>query len=150
LGVRVAFHNHSGSYVETREEIARLLSSTSPDLVGLCLDTGHAIVGGVDPVEVVATYGSRVTYLHANDVDPVALDRMRREAIGYTSAVYGDILFTEIGTGQLALPALVTELDRVAFGGWLVVEQDASRLSSEESALQSLVALQAVVAGESR
>ena len=49
-GRRLAFHPHAGTFVETPDETDHLLAATEPDLVPLCLDVGHWLVGGGDPV----------------------------------------------------------------------------------------------------
>src|SRR5437016_2154204 len=39
-GLPVLFHHHTGGYIETPDEIARLLQMTDPDVLGLVFDTG--------------------------------------------------------------------------------------------------------------
>ena len=72
-GRRMAFHPHVGTYVETPAEVDRLVESTDPDLVPICLDVGHYLVGGGDPVAALRTLGERVTHVHLKDVDPDVL-----------------------------------------------------------------------------
>ena len=75
LGHPTVFHPHAGTYVETPVEIERLLATTDPDRVGVCLDTGHHIVGGGDPVADLRRLGDRVRHVHLKDVDPAVLAR---------------------------------------------------------------------------
>lgn len=123
MGVRVAFHPHAGTYVETEREVERLLSHTPPDLVGLCLDTGHLAYGGADPVRVCRMYASRVWHVHAKDVRPDVLERVRRQGVDYATAV-GEGVFAPLGDGAVDFPALVHALRAAAYDGWCVLEQD--------------------------
>ena len=71
FGLRCVFHHHAGSYIETPDEVAKLLELTD---LGLCLDTGHYVFGGGDPVEAVRQFGPRVEYLHFKDTDPAKVE----------------------------------------------------------------------------
>src|SRR5262249_28257320 len=73
----LVYHPHTGTFVETPAEVDWLMRSTDPDLVGLCLDVGHYIVGGGDPVAAVQRYGSRIRHVHMKDVDRDVLRRLR-------------------------------------------------------------------------
>jgi inosose dehydratase len=125
LGVRLAVHPHAGSYVETREELDVLLHSTDPSALGLCVDAGHLVYGGADPVEVVRTFGSRIRYIHIKDVDPAVLADCRHEGIGFLDALRRYI-FCGLGKGCVDLGGFVEGLRRASFAGWMVVEEDTS------------------------
>ncbi len=51
FNLRAGFHHHTGTFVETPAEVARLMEMTDPKLVGLCLDSGHYHYGGGDVVQ---------------------------------------------------------------------------------------------------
>ncbi len=76
--VAAAFHPHTATYIESPEEIAALLELTSVDI---CFDTGHSVVGGGDPVEMVRLAGDRITHLHLKDVDASVLERVRSQEL---------------------------------------------------------------------
>ncbi|HXF04213.1 MAG TPA: TIM barrel protein [Blastocatellia bacterium] len=122
-GLRTAFHHHAGTYVETPEEIERLLALTDPADVGLCLDTGHYVYGGGDPVDAVRRFGRRIWHLHLKDVRAPVLDAVRRERLGFLEAV-GRGVFCELGEGAVNIRAVVTALQEANYDGWAVVEQD--------------------------
>jgi inosose dehydratase len=123
-GMTGVFHPHVGTYVESRTEIDLLCASTDPELLGLCPDTGHLAYAGLDPTEVFRDYAERVRYVHLKDVDGAKLERVRAERIGFVEAVRMG-LFVELGTGIVDIGAIVGFLERAAYRGWVIVEQDA-------------------------
>lgn len=122
-GMRAVFHHHGATYVETAAEIDRLLELTRPDLVGLCLDTGHAAYGGVDPVALLERWGDRVGYVHLKDVDPLVLQKVRQERLDYEAGVRAGV-FCPLGQGMVDFRRVFEFLRRNGYAGWLIVEQD--------------------------
>jgi inosose dehydratase len=133
-GHGVAFHAHTGTYVETPAELDRLVAETDPRLVGVCLDTGHYIVGGGDPVTAVRMYGERLRHIHVKDVDERILARLQAGEFASFRAAIQDRLFTELGSGLLDLDGVLAELAALDYGGWMMVEQDTTRLRPSEAA----------------
>jgi inosose dehydratase len=124
LGHATVFHPHVATLVETPAEIDRLLGATDPARVGLCLDVGHHIVGGGDPVEDTQALGERIRHVHLKDVDPAVLGRLRDGAYTGCQQAVRDGLFTELGAGMLDLDGVLAALDEHEYAGWLMVEQD--------------------------
>ncbi len=122
-GLGAAFHPHGGTYVENPDEVEALLAHTDPEAVGLCLDTGHLVFGGADPVEVARRHARRITHVHLKDVDSAALSGWLAQGLSYAEAAKRDT-FVELGQGCVDLPGVATVLQEVGYGGWLVVEQD--------------------------
>ena len=122
-GLRTVFHEHCGGYVETEGEIDELMARTEPSLVGLCLDTGHIVYGGGDPLEVLDRHASRVWHVHFKDCDPAVAQTARSTNLGYLSAVRNR-LFCELGAGGVDFGEVVAALQRHGYEGWIVVEQD--------------------------
>ena len=123
LGVRVVFHPHAGTYVETEQELDALMAATDPEQVGLCLDTGHLAYGGADPVAIAERYAARVRHVHVKDVSAAVLARVRQEGTEYSQAV-GEGVFTPLGKGSIDFAALVRGLVSRGYAGWWVLEQD--------------------------
>ena len=158
LGVRVVFHPHAGTYVETEGELESLLQHTPPDQIGLCLDTGHLVYGGADPVAVCRRHAARVWHVHAKDVRLDLLNSVRESGTDYATAV-GEGVFAPLGEGGVDFPGLLSALrgsaalrgSDAAYDGWIVLEQDVrlgppwSSRSPLESARTSLSYLRRLV-----
>src|SRR5207244_3208174 len=97
----LTFHGHVGTYVETPDELDRLMATADPDLVGCCLDVGHYLLGGGDPVQALGAYGERVRHVHLKDVDSRVAERMRSGDLeGFIEGLRARV-FTEVGAGSL-------------------------------------------------
>jgi inosose dehydratase len=119
-GFEPVLHPHAATNVEAPWEIERALELTD---LGLAVDPGHLLIGGADPVQVLRTWADRVAYVHAKD----ARLGVVREAI----ADHADMLeawrrgiFCQLGAGDVDLDTFFDELQRIAYSGWIVVEQD--------------------------
>lgn len=125
-GRRLAFHPHVGTYVETSDEVDRLMAAADPDAVGLCLDVGHDLLGGGDPVLAIHRHGARLIHVHLKDVAPAVLDATRSgRTKSFTDAV-DQVVFCPLGDGVLPLDGVLAALDAVGYSGWLMIEQDSS------------------------
>ena len=121
-GVRMAFHHHMGTIVQTEAEIDRLMAGTDPD-VGLLLDTGHLLFAGGDPVAVARRHGARIVHVHCKDVRAAVLADTLRGDHSFLRAVL-DGVFTVPGDGSIDYVAVLSALQRAGYAGWLVVEAE--------------------------
>lgn len=123
FGVRLEFHPHADSHVETQEEIERFLEGTDPGSVSLCLDTGHVSYGGGDNLALIGRYPERVGYVHIKQVDPGILRRVRQEGLSFAQAVaLGAMCEPPRGVPEMEpLLAALAGLDADLFA---IVEQD--------------------------
>jgi len=119
-GLTATLHPHVGTMVETGAEVERVLEGSS---MGLCLDTGHLIIGGGDPVAVAVHHPARVAHVHLKDVDLAWARRVRSGEVTYTEAVRGG-MYRPLGRGDVDIGAIVTALERSGYAGWYVLEQD--------------------------
>jgi inosose dehydratase len=122
-GHEVAFHYHGGTYVETPREIERFVERLDRSLLGLCFDSGHSLFGGGDPLAFLRTYGELVTHVHLKDVDGAVMSEIRTRGLGLEEAWRRGV-FCLFGEGTVDLAGVVSELRRIGFDGWVVVEQD--------------------------
>lgn len=136
-GVRASFHNHVGSFVETRSEIDELFARVDPALVFHGPDIGHLAWAGDDVVSYVRDYLPGITTLHVKDIDPAVLaDGVANDWDYSQFSDHG--IFTELGQGFVDFPSLVQILRDSSFQGWIVVETDVTqRPSALESATVS-------------
>jgi inosose dehydratase len=138
LGLSTVFHHHAGTFVETPKEVARLCANTDPDLIGLCLDTGHYFFGGGDPVDAVRLYGARIRHLHLKDVKLSVLNTAREDKIDFLEAVRRGV-FCELGEGAVDLKAVVQGMTGLGYSGWAVVEQDVDTHNEDVNPLESAI-----------
>ncbi|TPK61162.1 myo-inosose-2 dehydratase [Mesorhizobium sp. B2-4-15] len=127
FGVRMAFHHHMGTIIETDEEIGRLMAG-SGEAVGLLYDTGHCAFSGGDPESLLRRHIGRVVHVHCKDVRPEMLKRARAADMSFMGAVMEGI-FTVPGDGGIDYATLLKVLADNGYAGWLVVEaeQDPAR-----------------------
>lgn len=123
LGLRAVFHHHAGTYVETPAELNELLRRVSPELLAVCLDTGHYVYGGGNPRAALAEFSDRIPYVHLKDIDGDRLARARTEEWSFVAAVEQGI-FTALGQGIAEIAGCVADLKTHGYRGWVVVEQD--------------------------
>jgi inosose dehydratase len=133
-GLRVCFHPHAGTPVETQEEIARVLEGTDPELVSWCPDTGHLAYAGLDPVEAFDRWATRIGYVHLKDVRPAVLARVRQEKPGFLQAVRWNVFATP-GQGKLDFPGVLKVLESSGYRGWLILEAEQDPAEHEPRAL---------------
>jgi inosose dehydratase len=119
-GVVAALHPHVGTMVESAEETERVLTGSR---IGLCVDTGHLLVGGADPVALTAAHVSRVVHVHLKDVDAESAARVRAGETTFGAAVR-DGMFRPLGEGDVRIAELVRTLEDAGYDGWYVLEQD--------------------------
>jgi inosose dehydratase len=144
-GLRTVFHPHCGGYVETEAEIDALLGRTDPATLGLCLDTGHLVYAGGDPLSVLGRHSSRVWHVHFKDCHPQIAAAARAAGLGYLAAVRSK-LFCELGAGAVDFTGVLAALGALHYDGWIVVEQDVfpGHGSPAESARRNRIFLEAL------
>lgn len=122
-GLRMQFHHHADSYVETRPQVDRLLAETDPRFVSLCLDTGHLAYGGGDSAELIADHPDRIGYLHIKQMDPAIVKRARAEDLAFGQAVAMGAS-CEPPAGIPDIPSVVRALNERGTDTFVIVEQD--------------------------
>jgi inosose dehydratase len=124
-GLRTVFHHHCAGYVETPEEIARLLDLTSPDLLGLVFDTGHYVFGSgnCDAVEGLRRFQERVWYVHCKDCDPAIAEQSRVHGWDYFESLRHGV-FCELGKGCVDFHGVLGWARQSGYSHYILVEQD--------------------------
>ena len=118
-GYEPTFHHETGSCVESPADIEKVLELTS---IGLCLDTGHLLLGGGDPGKAIREWRSRINHLHLKDAHRSVVQQIVREAAP-VDEIWRRKAFCPLGEGDLDVDGVLEEV-RNFYAGWLVVEQD--------------------------
>jgi len=126
-GLTFALHPHAGTLVETAADVERMLVTAD---VGWCLDTGHLLIGGTDPLAFVREHGDRVVHVHLKDVDADVAARYRAGDLTLVGATQAG-LFRPLGQGDASIAEVLAQLDAHGYEDWLVLEQDTA-ITGEE------------------
>jgi inosose dehydratase len=120
LGLLATLHPHVGTVVEGPEEIDRVLAGSQ---IPLCLDTGHLLIGGTEPLELARAAAARVAHVHLKDVDAGLARRVRSGEVAYTQAVREGV-YRPLGRGDIDIRGIIAALTAAGYDGWYVLEQD--------------------------
>ena len=124
-GVRLVYHHHMGTIVESEADIDAFMAATG-EAAHLLLDTGHATWGGADPAALARRYRARISHVHAKDVRPPVMEQARREGWSFLDAVLGKGselgVYTVPGDGMVDYTSVFRELP--GYSGWVVVEAE--------------------------
>ena len=118
-GYEPTFHHETGTYIEAVWEIEKMLELTQ---IGLCLDTGHLLVGGGDPLVALDEWKDRINHVHLKDARKAVVEQIIRE-VAPAEEIWKRKAFCRLGDGDLDVDAVLEKL-RERYSGWLVVEQD--------------------------
>jgi inosose dehydratase len=119
-GVRLAYHHHMGTVVQSEADIDALMQSTGPE-VGLLLDTGHAAFAGADPAALARRYAARIVHVHAKDVRAAVCAQARSANWSFLDAVLKGV-FTVPGDGSVDFASVFDPLRE--YSGWVVLEAE--------------------------
>ncbi|WP_428673116.1 TIM barrel protein [Roseibium sp.] len=122
-GLIPSIHPHAGGFMDFEDEVERLLQEVDEAILKICLDTGHSLYAGFDPVAFMDRHMSRISYMHFKDIDPEVRARTVAGRIDFYKAC-GDGIFCNLGKGAVDFPAVKQRLEDAGFEGWCTVEQD--------------------------
>lgn len=120
FGLQMVLHPHAGTMFETPNDLDFLLNETD---INLCLDTGHIVVGGGNPLDIAKRAGSRVKHVHLKDCDAVAAARIQNRTSTYSTEVKNG-MYKPLGQGDAQISEVIRFLDGINYEGKLVLEQD--------------------------
>lgn len=119
-GVLAVIHPHVGTIVESEDDINRVLEGTT---IGFCLDTGHMLIGGADPVAFARGHAERIKHVHAKDVNLALAKKVTSSEITYHEGVVAG-MYVPLGQGDVDVASIVSSLESSGYSGWYVLEQD--------------------------
>lgn len=136
--MKIVYHHHMGTGVQTLEEIDKLMEMTDPNLVYLLFDTGHLTFSEVDPEVVIRKYINRIKHVHLKDIRKEMLERVKKEDMSFLNAVKSGV-FTVPGDGMINYDPLFKILDENNYEGWFIVEaeQDPAKANPLEYAIKA-------------
>jgi len=121
-GLRLAYHHHLGTAVETEDELDRFLASTGEN-VGLTLDTGHAALGGIAAVSIIERVPQRIAHVHCKDIRRTVFENILNGGSSFLDGVLQG-MFTVPGDGDLDFQPLFDALSKMNYSGWVIVEAE--------------------------
>ncbi|EGF89389.1 rhizopine catabolism protein mocC [Asticcacaulis biprosthecium C19] len=121
-GLKLAYHYHLGTVVQDAEDLQNFFRHTRAN-VGVTLDTGHAVLGGIDPHQVIADYPERVTHVHCKDVRQAVFDATAGKDDSFLNGVLAG-MFTVPGDGSIDFDRVMTGLKAIGYSGWIIIEAE--------------------------
>ncbi len=137
-GMKMCYHHHMGTGVQTLAEIDRLMEGTDPEYVYLLFDTGHLTFSDEDPEEILTKYIDRVGHVHLKDIRSDVFATVKEQDMSFLDAVRAGV-FTVPGDGMIAFAPLFKILEEHGFDGWYIVEaeQDPAKANPLEYAIKA-------------
>lgn len=120
VGVRAVLHPHVGTIIETHDDVVKVVAGSD---ISFCLDTGHMVIGGADPVWFSDVHAARVAHSHLKDVDLAWAKKVQLGEVAYYDAVVQG-MYRPLGQGDVDIRAIVRNLLLAGYQGWFVLEQD--------------------------
>jgi len=114
--IKCTVHPHYARLIETETEIRKIMAWTDPEYVGLCPDTAHLYITGIDPCRIISEHKDRINYIHFKDAREV----IKRKEWGKKR------IFWELGAGKIDFPSIMKLLKNIAYDGWISIELDIS------------------------
>jgi inosose dehydratase len=116
-GYEACLHNEVGTQIATQQDIIRTLESTQ---ASLCLDTGHLVAAGGDPLAILVDWRERVSHVHLKDARVQVSDPPYEDAM----KLWENDVFCKLGAGTGRVDEVLESLRVGGYAGWIVVEQD--------------------------
>lgn len=121
--MQIVYHYHAGTGVFNLDEINFLMDHTSPELVSLLLDTGHAVFADINPVQLIKHHGARIRYVHLKDIRLQVLNKVVTQNLSFMDGVRAGV-FTVPGDGDLDFSPILAALKGLHYNGWMIVEAE--------------------------
>jgi inosose dehydratase len=137
-GMKLTYHHHMGTGVQSAGEIDRLMDNTDEKLLGLLYDSGHLVFSGEDHLAVLNKWIGRIRHVHLKDMRPSIRAKAKKEGWSFLKAVKNGV-FTVPGDGSIDFTPIFDALKAANYAGWWVVEaeQDPAKANPLEYALKA-------------
>lgn len=121
--MRIVYHHHMGTGIQTTAEVQRLMDNTNPDTVSLLFDTGHLALSGEAPLDIFEQYKSRIHHIHFKDIRPDVQQIAQSKDSSFLDSIKQGI-FTVPGDGYIDFQAILKAIEAANYKGWIVVEAE--------------------------
>ncbi len=138
MGMKLVYHHHMGTVVQTADEVDRMMEMTDPGKFSLLFDSGHLAYCGQDYIEVLKKHVNRVKHVHLKDIRPDVVKKVKDEKLSFLQGVRAGA-FTVPGDGCIDFAPIFDILDGAGYKGWMIVEaeQDPAKANPLEYALKA-------------
>jgi len=127
-GLNISIHAHAAGFIEFKDEVENVLDSISEKYLSLCIDTGHCLYAGFDPIDFYKQHQERTSYFHFKDIDPIVKKHVIEKRVNFYDAI-NQGLFCNLGKGMCDFHDLFKTLNNNNFQGWSTIEQECDPLS---------------------
>lgn len=121
--LKLAYHHHMGTGVQTLAEVDRLMAGTDAKYVHLLYDTGHIYVSDGEAMPLLKKYFDRIAHVHFKDVRNEQLQACRASHKSFLGSFLNG-LFTVPGDGDINFEEVLDYLVAHQYHGWVVVEAE--------------------------
>lgn len=121
--MKIVYHHHMGTGVQTTDEINRLMDNTDPEKVSLLFDTGHLVFSGENPLDIYETHKDRIFHIHFKDIRPEKMAQVKEEKMSFLTGVKEGV-FTVPGDGMIDFTPIWEAIKASGYSGWIVVEAE--------------------------
>jgi inosose dehydratase len=124
MGIKTAPHPHIWGPLEREKDMRRVMELTDPKYVWMTADTGHLVLGGGDPVQIISDYFPRVAEIHLKDT----YAKYRGNTSTPTQEEHARAsVYHNMGGGGVDFPALFKLLRDRHYKGWAIFDLDGPR-----------------------
>jgi len=124
MGVRLSPHPHIWGPMEREKDMRWVMDHTDPKYVYMTADTGHLVLGGGDPAQIISDYFPRVTEIHLKDT--YAKYRGNKETPTQEMHKQASV-YHNLGGGGVDFVAVFDVLRKKHFKGWAIFDVDGPR-----------------------
>ena len=130
--IKVAFHNHGPEDENFPSPYDVLKAVKGMDSrMGLCMDIGHTVRTGTDPVRAAADAGPRLLDMHAKDLRDLKVKESQ----------------CIVGEGKIPIAALFRQLEATRYPGYVNLEYEIDEKDPMPGMKQSFAYMRGVLAG---
>jgi sugar phosphate isomerase/epimerase len=130
--IKLAIHNHGpeDESFPSPYDALRAVKNMDPRM-GLCIDLGHTVRTGTDPVKAIADAGPRLLDMHAKD--------LRDLKVAESQCI--------VGEGRIPIPEIFQQLAAIRYAGYVNLEYEIEPDNPLPGMQQSFAYMRGVIAG---